>query len=834
MTLKDCIGRGRDGGEMEPGRANEAEDLFDELEAEARKSMAPEQAAIDAGRLTKEILGRQVAEKRRQMVLQARVTARIDNQLKSYRNSKGEEDFGTAAIAHLDRDEFATFSNVEARRKAILGLRLHAPMAKVLETFRRPLTPRNKVRNKATLEKMTREVFGEETGDEFARDLARAWGETAELARTLFNAAGGRTPKRADWGMPQFHDTLRVRKVSHEEWRDFILPRLDRDKMIDELTGVRMSDARLELALRDVNETIRSDGFSKVKPSGFAPGRKLANRHADHRFLAFKDAKSWLEYQERFGAGDPFSIMVSHLDRMARDIAQLEILGPNPTATIRWLGQTVRKRANEPGARDGRFRTAPEKAEVTVKTIEDLYAHISGAANAPIDAPVARTFAGLRNLLVAGQLGSAAISAISDVAFSALTRNFNGLREISTLSDILKLLTPGVTDRQRIAVQSGLIAENWTTLAMAQARYVGETRGPEFTRRVSDFVLRASGLSPLTQANRWAHGLEFMGMLGRSKDLEFGDLPGPLQRTFANYGLGAGAWDEMRAADLFEHEGAVFLRPEEMLARDDLPPGRADELATRVLEMIQTETEFAVPTASLRARVAIVSDIRGGGVAGEIMKSTFMYKNFPVTLWQTHITRLITQGSFRGRADYALKLFVGTGLMGALAFQLKQIKSGKDPQSMVGEGSEKFWAAAIMQGGGLGIYGDFLFSDVNRFGGGLPQTIAGPVVGLFDDIRRLTVGNLMQSVQGENTNFGRETINFLRRYTPGGNIWYLQLGLDRLVFDQLQEAVDPGARQSFRRRQSRARRTRGQRFFFRPGQTVPDRFPNLKAAVEAR
>ena len=85
------------------------------------------------------------------------------------------------------------------------------------------------------------------------------------------------------------------------------------------------------------------------------------------------------------------------------------------------------------------------------------------------------------------------------------------------------------------------------------------------------------------------------------------------------------------------------------------------------------------------------------------------------------------------------------------------MSKGRDPRPM--EGPE-FWGAAFLQGGGLGIYGDFLFSDVNRFDRGLAETIAGPVVGFADDVRKLTIGNVTQAIKGEDTNAASEFINF--------------------------------------------------------------------------
>ena len=189
--------------------------------------------------------------------------------------------------------------------------------------------------------------------------------------RQRFNAAGGSIAKRIDWGLPTFHDTLKVRKVDYREWSDYIRARLNPQKMIDEQTGQPFTDAGLELALRDVYETIRTDGMVKLKPGGMGRGKSVSSRHTDHRFLVFNTADDWLSYQKRFGNVDSFDTMMGHISTMSRDIAMMEIFGPNPQATVNFMKQTIAKRAAGNEKMENQARRA-------AKSIDDLYGVMSG------------------------------------------------------------------------------------------------------------------------------------------------------------------------------------------------------------------------------------------------------------------------------------------------------------------------------------------------------------------------------------------------------------------------------------------------------------------------
>jgi hypothetical protein len=537
MSLRDCIINGEKEGNLTKEQAVQARGLFDELEAEYRKKLSPAEAEIQAGRDTFDAIKKETIERRRVKLLQVRNWQEITFNMQQY---SGGGDLGKAAQAFLDRDEFAKYSNVEARRKAVLG-QVYSKMDDVLATFRRRGVTGG-LGNKATAKDLVREIFGEDSGSATAKELAQSWSTAADYARQRFNAAGGAIPQRKDWGMPQIHDAMLVRKAGRVEWTNFIRERLDTAKMVDERTGLKFTPERMELALAEVYDSISTEGWSKVKPSGAGSGRSMAGRHQDHRFLAFKNADSWLEYQEKFGNPEPFVTMVNHLEGMSRDIAMMEILGPNPNATVRFIHQTVLKDANirQANTPDSKF---VEKANSQLGMFDSMYAILNGSTASPVDGTVARGFAGLRQILQAAQLGAAAVSALTDINFQRIAAKTSGIPASDVIKRVMDNLVPlNIDEKGRLASRLGLIAENWTSVANAQARFVGDMTGPEITRRVSDTVMRITGLSPWTQAGRWAFGMEFMGFVADNAGKKFNELDKALQSTLTRYGLGEGNW----------------------------------------------------------------------------------------------------------------------------------------------------------------------------------------------------------------------------------------------------------------------------------------------------
>lgn len=826
MSVRDCL-TGHLAAEDE-GRAREALGLLNEIEENLRGSIGPADAARQAEAQLAETLRGAALEKRRRAGLQQRAWSGVMGALDQYRNLKGEEDPGAAGAALLDRDELARYSNVDVRRKVVRN-QAHAKMAALIETFK----PDNlgRLQNPAQLKNLVREAFGENSQDGAAQAMAKAWGETAEYLRLRFNAAGGHIPKRADWGLPQHHDELRARKAGYAKWREAIIDRLDLSKMVDEATGLPMSREKLELVLPGIYEAIATDGMSRHKPSGVPVGRSVANRHADHRFLAFRSADDWLNYMEEFGSSDPFSTMIGHIDVMARDIALMEILGPNPTATLTALKQEITKRAKMRDLAEGGSRHE-DRARGKTNLIDGLYGQITGSNNAPINVRWARNLAGLRNVLASAQLGSAAISAVTDLNFQRIARAHAGLPQLKTVESFARLLDPSDPTHRRIAKRLALGAEMATGRALALGRYIDEFHGPQWAGAISDFVLRWSGLSIWTQVGRWSFGMDLFGHLAEVAGKRFDELDPALQSTLNRYGLGAQSWDIVRATKpVVEENGVAYLRPDDIAARDDIAPGLADGLATRLLELAESEAEFAVPSASQKGRVLVLGESKPGTIGGELLRSTFMYKNFAVTLVMTHLMRGLAQDTRPGRARYLSGLLVTSTVMGALALQMKEISKGRDPRPV---DDEKFLLAALAQGGGVGIFGDFLFSDQNRFGGGLAATVAGPVAGFAEDVGRLTIGNLQQLAAGEETHAGRDVTRFLGRYTPGASLWYGRLALERHVLDRLQEQIDPEAHRAWRREMQRFERDFETSYWWEPGERAPDRAPDFENALGGR
>ena len=91
----------------------------------------------------------------------------------------------------------------------------------------------------------------------------------------------------------------------------------------------------------------------------------------------------------------------------------------------------------------------------------------------------------------------------------------------------------------------------------------------------------------------------------------------------------------------------------------------------------------------------------------------------------------------------------------------------------------------------------------------------------------MTPYNVVQALSGKDPRVGRDFSNFVRRSFPGSTLPLLRAPMDRLVFDQLQQFLDPDAADAFRQQARRQLRVKGNESFYDRGDLLPSRAPDF-------
>lgn len=200
---------------------------------------------------------------------------------------------------------------------------------------------------------------------------------------------------------------------------------------------------------------------------------------------------------------------------------------------------------------------------------------------------------------------------------------------------------------------------------------------------------------------------------------------------------------------------------------------------------------------------------------GEALRLFWQFKSFGIAIMQRGFLREFygygngAGGKIGMSEARGLALFMAGSIgFGYLAMAMKDLLRGKEPKPL---DNPKTWTAAAAQGGGFGIYGDFLFGEASRTGGGFLQTLGGPTVGKADSAYQL------YSAAKRGDDVGAQALRLAYTNTPYLNLFYLRMATDYLVLYELQEAMNPGY---LRRMERRQQEQTGQEWWLKPSEVV--------------
>lgn len=676
--------------------------------------------------------------------------------------------------------------------------------------------------NKEKLHALVRELRGEDSGDALARKGAEAFRNTAEEARQVFNQAGGDVGKLDDWGMPQHHSQLRVAQAGRDAWVETILPMLDRGRYADDI-GRPWDDARLREFLGKAWDTIATNGHANSEPGQYAGAGKRANRHAESRQIHFKDADSVINYWQAFGERTAADILIGHVDTMARDIAFLEHFGPNPDITYRTMRDAALKAATVADP----VKTA--SLEGRAHKLDLLYDYAAGRTKPTANAAVSGTADAIAQLNVAGKLGGAMwASLFGDKVLMETVSHLNNLPLLQRWRTELATLNPANAADRRLLQQQGLMLEGVRGGLNRFYEGLGQTG---LTGKLANAVMRVSGMNAINEMRKGAFGASLFSAIGNeiAAGKSFDSLADSDIRTLKHYGITADDWAIWQKAKLQDlgHGNTTALTPDAIAGIEGIDAAAKRNAMVKLLGAVNTEADFAIVTPGWKERAQFYGDLQRGTVKGEIARSALQFKSFPWAQFQRMMDAVANKEGYVGKSAMTASLIVGSTVAGAMIMQVRDMLSGKDPRDMT---DWKFWPAAFLQGGALGIYGDFMYGASNtRYGSGPVEVLAGPTIGPLLEMGLVQpLQAVKKTMEGRETHLAAQTLQDVKGFIPGNNLWYTKAATDHLIMQQVMEQLSPGYLSSIR---SRTQREYGQDWWWTPGQAAPDRAPDLKAAI---
>lgn len=831
MSLNDCLASAVSQKAISESEATDLAQQFDDhLKASAGDAALAKQRLED-------MLRKNAAETQRRADLTE--AARLN--LKS--GLMAAPDFYTGAKAVLSHYGFRNGSSVRGRAEAIISV-AHAQLSDVMFAFRRAGILGKRI-NKALVPDFIKALHGENVLDATARSLAKAVDGVIEDMRLRFNAVGGAMPKMEGFGLPHSHDAAKVKAAGRDAWKARMRSSIDASRMTDGLTGMPITPAALERALDHSYDQIVSDSMAHLMPTmtrrGMGP---IAERRGEARFFAFKDGQAWLDYHKDFGKGDVMQSLFGHINGMAKDIAAMELLGPNPAAMVEWLKQVVGREFGQKAAgkanRAGNIRLlGASEATAAQAYIGWLWQTLRGPGT--VVSGAAHFTSSVKNITSTATLGATGIlAAATDPFIARASRKLAGLPTMGAIGDMVKMISR--QNREDI-IRSGVMWEEYTHVMADDLRFGGQMLGAEWTKYVADRAMMINGLKPLTTGRKLIEARAWQSHIADlvKQGVAFDKLDKRFKRALEGFGIDESHWNIWSKA--IDQNGfvtpAAILKQGGSVSYIDLGnpiwqgAARADEVkalahrdaAEKLAELTSSWSERSVPTGTPNAKALVSAGQPRGTLPAELMDYFLQFKSFGLSFTALQLEAMAQEGGLRSATglSYLAQLVVPLTLGAAAYIQIKNVIDGKDPEAM----DASFALKSVLTGGGFGLFGDFVKMTENRFGQSAIEAMAGPGLAFLGDsfnvIWQVAADAIGMARQDENDfkSTASEARQYLQRWTPVVSSHPLtRAGYNRIVLDNMQYWTDPKAMKAFKRRIAKAKKD-GSPFFLPPGSFTP-------------
>lgn len=639
---------------------------------------------------------------------------------------------------------------------------------------------------------------GKVTGPKDAVAIAKVIHKYQELARGHANKAGAWIGKTEGWVTRQSHDWWKISRVSFADWAKAIYPKLDWSRIEAQHGPIKNRQA----FLRDVHTGLASGVHIQAKgatnTTGFKGPRNIAKGMSAERVLHFKSADDWFDYNEQFGTGNLRESVFVGLVRTSQNTGLMRQLGTNPEAMMRRLVDEVGRRVDarqDPKA----LKEFSDWTKPGGKLWNHL-AEVDGTVNIPVAHTAARVASNLRAWQAMAKLGGAVISSVTDIATSASEFSYQGRGFLNGMGEAIAGVGAGRPkgERQEILASLGVFFESMTS-SLTREGSLDESFGGWTSRSMQQFF-KWNLLNWWTESLRGSAALSMSHYLAANAGKVWGRLPPDLKRVLSLYKINAQDWDHMRAAGVMKAaDGRAYMVP------DGLDERRAGMLRQYVVD--RAYQAVIEPDAGTRAAFTR-HGTRPGTFQGELLRFVMQFKGYPVAFARQVLGREIygrgAQAFGEGSVLGLAQIIAATTVMGYGAMAAKDALKGKKPRD---PSDYKTILAAMVQGGGAGIYGDFLFGEFNRFGRSPLESLAGPVAGTGEEVVQMWA----KLIRGEAD--GGQALRMAFNNTPYLNLFYARPVLDYAILYNMQEAVSPG---TLRRLERNAKKTQGQEYWLPP------------------
>lgn len=755
---------------------------------QARRGMTnAERMKVDAERATRDLLAeraRNVAQAAEAINKTQEILSRVD----AAAASKGTAGWKTIQDYLTGGQENRTNqASIEYLAKAIGGQakgRILMPLERLTRKYAGLWT------NRKVQDDIIDEIYGKDTGNKPAKEVAKIVQEGLEDLRVQENSAGGNVRKLPYGYLPTSWDMFRTKKVPVEEFIGDALTRL-RDRHYVTAEGTPMTQEQRTAIISKAYQSITTDGV--LEGLGGNRGGGIRNAASDARVLHWKDGESYRFMQGKYGSGSLLELVNSHIDASARRQAAMKTFSARAESVFKSVTAAALEKdvaAKRIDANDAREKQQDLTNEFQIAT---------GTVGFMGNLKIAHAFQNIRSTIASALLGKAPIAAINDAMNMAAVARFWGMPGIQQW---VKWDAKAVHPEFR----NNMIAQGFgtETLSHTITRFGEQNLGHGVPAQLANVTFQINGLNWLDTGRRiGGAGMlsSRIGQLTRTHASLEGDDLGMMRMMHG--GVSDAHWQIWRQAKLENVNGEALLTPQAIMHVEGVSDAQKRDAVNSLMAIILRDTDTIVPMMTNRVQAMtenIMGNPRRGKLFGELQRSMLQFKSFPIAMMINNWKRLQAMPTPGGKALYLIETAAVGMALGAVSTQMKSFVLGNNPQDM---NDPKFWGRAFVQSGIAGLVGDLL---VNPWASPYKQDLneqLGPIFGSLSDVYKIAQDIMPHANPEKKSNLGGDVMRFVQRNTPLANGWYVDAVVRHLFWQRIADYLSPG----YARRQQQAVQT---------------------------
>lgn len=639
------------------------------------------------------------------------------------------------------------------------------------------------------------------TKNEDAIHVAKVYNKYKEILRKSANEAGASIKRMQGHIVAQTHDILKVSKAGMIKWSQDILPLLDIERTF--------GDSNITDFLNNVYSNIKTGIHGTItskESTGIKTAASLSKYLSRERQLHFKNADAFVAYNKKYGS-IPSTIqgLEYGLSKMSHEVGLMKTWGANPEANFESI---VARYARV--TRKG-IDILDKSKQAALRRRFDV---VSGMANVPESPSLARISNIVRQLNSMAFLGSSMLSSITDISTAAANANYHGIGFLSAYSQIFDRIIKGRPKGVERDVTIKLLGEAFDGIrGSVAARFSIGDNVTGLSAKMTNLFFKMNRLQWWTDIMKEGHAMMLSSHLADNMNADWKDMDSGIRSGLLRHGITEDRWKIIRQSKTELAKGKEYIVPNAIRDLPDEVFGATmskskikqlrENLEDNLRAFFVTEVNYGIVTPGARESAMFGGGARAGTAWGEAARFLMQFKMFPATIATKVFPRLAEQG-----VPAWTHFILATTLFGYASITLKDLAKGKGPRD---PRNFQTWSDSIVAGGGTSIYGDLLFKDYNKYGGGLLQTMGGPTLGAAEDIMKM----ISFGRAGQKSETAEKAFRFAVQRIPFANLFYTKAAMDYLFLYSVNETLNPGY---LNRVERQMKETYGQKYLIRPSE----------------